>query len=131
MIKENQVAVSGRVNGVWNNDTKAFEIKTGVSKGGVKWQIFEIQVSKKDGDDWVNGKGLKVMLWGDATVCIKDMIGVLGRFIPDNYTNRDGALIKGHSIVADSKDVFVPESWGDSVSNIDNIVDSEKEDLPF
>lgn len=133
MIKENQVAISGRVSGVWNNDTKAFEVKKGVSKNGVRWQIFEISVSKKEGEDWVNGKGIKVMLWGGSALDLdlepKDKIGIVGRFVPDNYTNRDGVVIKGHSVVADVKDMFVPIRWDKEELSTSNPEDLE--DLPF
>jgi hypothetical protein len=111
MLKENQVAVAGRVNGVWNNQTKGFEIKTGVTQNGKKWQIFEISVSKRDGDTWVNGKGMKVMLWGDTAVVEKTMVGVMGRFQPDNYTNKEGVEIRGLMINAFDNDMFTPEQW--------------------
>jgi len=112
MLKENTVAVAGRVNGVWNNTTKGFEIKSGVTQNGKKWQIFEISVSKKKEDgSWENGKGMKVMLWGETQVTEKSMIGVQGRFQPDNYTNKDGVEIRGLMINAFDNDMFTPEQW--------------------
>jgi single-stranded DNA-binding protein len=116
MIKENQIAVSGRVSGVWNNQERRFEIKTGTSKGGEKYSIFEISVSKppKEGEPgakWVNGKGQKVILWGNITVEENSMIGVVGKLQPDNFTTADGKEIRGNQVVADEKDLFTPEKW--------------------
>jgi len=112
MLKENQVSVAGRVNGVWNNQTKAFEIKTGTTQNGKKFQIFEISVAKKNEDgSWENGKGMKVMLWGDTPVTEKTQVGIVGRLQPDNYTNKDGVEIRGFMINAFDNDMFVPAKW--------------------
>ena len=116
MLKENQVSVSGRVNGVWNNQTKTFEIKSGVTQNGKKYQIFEISVSKKDGENWINGKGMKVMLWGDVVVVEKTQIGLVGRFQPDNYTTKDGIEVRGLMINAFDNDMFVPDKWDAQVA---------------
>jgi len=136
MIKENQIAVSGRVGGVWNKETNSFEVRSGLSKNGIKYQIFNINVSKKIGETWSNGKGLKVMLWGDDIEVKKNnMIGILGRLQPDNWTNRDGVNIKGMSIVADVKDIFVPDIWEkkSDASSTSNAVPLSNDDfdLPF
>lgn len=113
MLKENQVSVSGRVNGVWNNTTKAFEIISGVSKAGNKYQIFEISVSQKNSETgaWTNGKGLKVMLTGDVVIEEKSMVGVVGRLQPDNFTTKDGKEVRGLMVQARSVDMYVPEKW--------------------
>ena len=111
MLKENQVAVTGRVNGVWNNKTKGFEIMSGVTGKGKKWQVFEISVSKKVEDSWINGKGMKVMLWGDVEIKEKTMVGIKGRFQPDNFTTKDGVEVRGLMITAWDNEMFVPEAW--------------------
>lgn len=111
MLKENQVAVSGRVNGVWNNNDRKFEVKKGVSASGNTYHIFEIGVSKKDGETWVNGKGVKVMLWGDVNIEEKAMVGLVGRFQPDNFTNKEGKEVRGVMVVAFADDMFTPEKW--------------------
>ena len=111
MLKENQISVAGRVNGVWNNQDKKFEIKSGVTQNGKKFQIFEISVAKKDGEAWVNGKGLKVMLWGDTVVTEKTQIGLVGRLQPDNFTTKDGIEVRGMMINAFDNDMFTPAQW--------------------
>ena len=116
MLKENQIAISGRVSGVWNNQEKKFEIKSGVTQNGKKFQIFEISVSKKEDENWINGKGMKIMLWGEAVVAEKSIIGLVGRLQPDNYTNKDGVEVRGNMILAFDNDMFTPEKWENSQS---------------
>ena len=113
MLKENQESVAGRVNGVWNNTTKSFEVMSGVSAAGNKYHIFEISVSQKDQETgaWVNGKGLKVVLTGDVTIEEKTMVGVVGRLQPDNFTTKDGKEIRGLMVQARVEDMYVPEKW--------------------
>ena len=112
MIKENTIAVAGKAQGFWNNETRSFDIKRGKAKNDKKYQIFEMQVSKKNEDDtWTNGKGMKVILWGDHKVEHGDMIGISGRLQPDNYTNKDGKEIWGNMIVAFEEGIFTPLKW--------------------
>lgn len=111
MLKENQIAISGRVGGIWNHQDKKFEIKSGSSQSGQKFQIFEISVAKKDGETWINGKGVKVVLWGDTDIKENSMIGVVGRLQPDNFTTKDGKEIRGNQVIADDKDLFTPKKW--------------------
>ena len=54
---------------------------------------------------------MKVMLWGDTAVVEKTMVGVMGRFQPDNYTNKEGVEIRGLMINAFDNDMFTPEQW--------------------
>ena len=112
MIKENTIAVAGKVQGFWNSDDRAFEIKRGKTKNDKKYQIFEMSVSRKNEDGtWTNGKGMKVMLWGNHKVDHGDMLGVQGRLQPDNYTNKDGKEVWGNMIVAFEEGIFTPDKW--------------------
>ena len=112
MIRENTVAVAGRVQGMWNNETRTFDIKRGKTRNDKRYQIFEMAVSKKNEDDtWTNGKGMKVMLWGDHKVEHGDMIGISGRLQPDNYTNKDGKEVWGNMVVAFEEGIFEPLKW--------------------
>ena len=113
MLKENTIAVAGRVSGLWNNETKQFEVKRGKTKNDKKYQIAEISVAMKDKEtgEWKNGKGLKFMLWGNHKVDHGDMLGVQGRLQPDNYTNKDGKEVWGNMIVAFEEGIFTPDKW--------------------
>ena len=136
MIKENTIAVAGRVSGIWNNNTKSFEIKSGVTKNGKKYQVFEISVAKKDGEKWVNGKGLKVMMWGETEITEKEMIGVVGRLQPDNFTTNAGVEVRGMMINAFDNEMFTPEAWSTTSQSANGKEVAGKkelvmEDVPF
>lgn len=112
-IKIGQTAITGRVSGLWNKENKSFEVKRGATQNGKKYQIFEISVSSKDKEsgEWTNGKGVKVMLWGETPVDHGQEIGIVGRFQPDNWTTQDGKEIYGHMINAFADDIFEPAKW--------------------
>jgi hypothetical protein len=105
-ITMGQSAITGRVNGIWAKESKSFEIKRGSSKSGNRWQTFEIAVSTKKDDVWVNGKGIKVMLIGDTKVENGQMIGLIGNFKADNYTNAEGKEVRGNMFL--SSQIFTP-----------------------
>lgn len=109
-LKQGQSAISGTVNGVWDNDTKKFVIKRGKTKNDKKYQTFTIATAKKDKDgNWINGKGIRVTLFGDTKVEEKMKIGVIGMFEP-NVGEKDGKAIKyDDSFVA--FEMFEPASW--------------------
>lgn len=110
MLKIGMSAITGTVKGVWSKEGSA--IKRGVSKNGNKFQIFELPVSSKDMDgNWTNGQSIKVMMTGDKKVEEKQAIGLVGRFQPDNYTNKEGKEIRGMVFVAKAEDLFTPDSW--------------------
>ena len=99
--------ITGRINGLWNKETKTFEIKRGKSANGNKWQSFEIAVSSKKDGEYVNGKGIKVMYIGDTKVEHKQSIGLIGSFKADNYTNKEGVEIRGNMFMAN--EIFEPK----------------------
>jgi len=112
MIKEYTLAVAGRVDGLWNKETKSFEVKRGMTANGKKYQIFEISVSAKDKEDnWTNGKGLKVMMWGETKIEAGTVVGIKGKLQPDNWTNSEGKEIRGLMVNAFADDMFTPEKW--------------------
>jgi hypothetical protein len=119
MLKENQISVAGRVGGLWNNETKKHEIRSGVTQNGKKYQIFEISVAKKVGENWTNGKGLKVMLWGDTTIEAGTQVGIVGRLQPDNFTTKDGIEVRGMMVNAFDGDMYVPAKWENSQTSTD------------
>jgi len=109
-VKSGQLAVAGYVGGVWDKESKSFEVKRGMGQSGKKYQIFEIKVSeKKEDGSYVNGKGLKVMLFGDKPINNGDSIGVSGKLVPDNWTNQEGKEIRGMMMMA--FETFEPASW--------------------
>lgn len=110
MLKIGLSAITGTVKGIYSKDGSY--IKRGVSKNGNKYQIFELPVSSKDMEgNWTNGQSIKVMLSGDKKVEEKQAIGLVGRFQPDNYTNKDGKEIRGMKFVANVEDLFTPDNW--------------------
>lgn len=112
MIKSGLSAITGRVNGVYNKETKKGEVKRGMSKSGNKYQVFEISVSNKNEDGtYTNGMGIPVMLLGDAKVEAGDIVGLLGRFVANNYTNKDGKEVRGLQLMAKCDDMFKPLEW--------------------
>lgn len=112
MIKNGMIAVAGRAKGLWNKETKSFEVKRGKSANGNKYQIFEIAVSSKDKDgNYTNGKGLKVMITGGTKIEHNQEVGILGFLKPDNYTNKEGKEIQGLMLTAKCEDMFTPLAW--------------------
>lgn len=99
--------ITGKVSGLWNKETKTFEVKRGKSASGNKWQSFEISVSSKKDDKWINGKGIKVMLIGDVKVEHGQHIGLIGSFKADNYNNKEGVEVRGNMFM--SNEVFEPK----------------------
>ena len=88
MLKSGQIALAGKVKGLWNKDTRSFEVKRGVSSTGNKYQIFEISVSSKNQDgSYTNGKGVKVMLSGETKVEHNSIVGVMGFLYRDWETD--------------------------------------------
>ena len=111
MLKSGQIALAGKVKGLWNKDTRSFEVKRGVSSTGNKYQIFEISVSSKNQDgSYTNGKGVKVMLSGETKVEHNSIVGVMGFLSPDNYT-KDDKEIQGFKVSAKCEDMFEPTEW--------------------
>jgi hypothetical protein len=112
MLKIGLSGLTGRVSGIWNKENKAFEVKRGMSKNDKKYQIFEISVSSKDQqDNWTNGKGIKVMMFGDTKVEHGDTVGLVGRFQPDNWENKEGKTVYGNIFMCNAEDMFEPEQW--------------------
>lgn len=99
--------ITGKINGLWNKETKTFEVKRGKSANGNKWQSFEIAVSSKKDGVWVNGKGIKVMYIGDTKVEHNSTIGLIGSFKSDNYTDKDGKEIRGNMFI--TSEIFTPK----------------------
>lgn len=118
-IKIGQVAVTGRVSGLYDKEESkkenkaVYTVKRGTTANGKRYQIFEISVAQKDRDsnEWKNGKGLKVMLWGEVPVENGQEIGILGKLQPDNWTTQDGKEIWGNMLNAFADDIFEPASW--------------------
>lgn len=132
-IKIGQTAITGRVSGLWNKENKSFEVKRGATQNGKKYQIFEISVSSKnkETDEWTNGKGVKVMLWGETPVEHGSEIGVVGRFQPDNWTNQEGKTIYGNMINAFADDLFEPAKWEPREGGEAPAKKEEEEQLPW
>ena len=119
MLKLGMSAIAGKVQGLWNKETKSFDVKRGITKSEKRYQVFTIQVSSKNQDDtWTNGKGIDVMMFGDTKVEHGDIVGLVGRFQPNNY-EKDGKVIYGNQFMCNAEDMFVPEKW-----------ESKKEDKP-
>lgn len=113
MVKIGQSVVTGYVGGIWNKDSKSFEVKRGATKNGKKYQIFEVKVSSKDKESgtYTNGKGIKVMLWGDTPIESGQEIGLVGKYQPDNWTNQEGKEFRGNVFNAFADDLFKPLAW--------------------
>lgn len=100
--------LTGRVSGLWNKETKTFDVKRGKSANGNKWQSFEISTSSKKEDKWINGKGIKVMYIGNTKVEHQQNIGLIGRFVADNYTDKEGKEIRGNMFMC--SEIFEPKA---------------------
>lgn len=118
-LRIGESAVSGRVSGLWNKETRTFEVKRGSTQNGKRFQIFEMSVSSKDkdSDTWKNGKGQKVFLFGDKAINHGDNIGIVGKLVPDNYTTQDGKEVYGNMLMSFSDDLFEPASWEKKETN--------------
>ncbi len=107
--------ITGTVQGMYDRALDKGVIKTGKDAKGTKWQIFELEVSKKDRKTgkWINGKNMKVTLFGDAPdVEIGQPIGLGNCFLePENFTNANGIEIRGVGIVAYADKLFEPLAW--------------------
>lgn len=111
-IKQGMSAITGRAQGMYNKETRKGEIKRGVSKSGNRYQVFEISVSSKNEDGtYTNGQPIPVMLLGDVKVEVGDIVGVLGRIVANNYTNKDGKEVRGLQLMAKCDDMFKPLEW--------------------
>lgn len=127
-VRNNEIAVAGRASGLWNKESRAFEVKRGMTKNGKKYQIFEMSVSKKDQEgNWTNGKGLKVMLWGDTKVDHNQSIGILGKLEPDNYENKEGKTVYGLQITA--FETFEPDAW--ESGNSQSKAEAKDDEMPW
>lgn len=131
-IKSGQVAIAGYTSGVWNKESKGFEVKRGATKNGKKYQIFEIKVSSKDKEsgEYTNGKGIKVMLWGETKVDANQEIGVMGRLQPDNWTNSEGKEIRGVMLNAFADDLFEPSAW-EPKGDTEGKQEAQEEEVPW
>jgi hypothetical protein len=110
----NKIAVAGRVSKIWDNESNAFIIKSGETEKGLKWHSFDISVYRYDNNSktFENGKGLRVVLYGDIEIKDKDILGVWGKLQPSNWTNpKDGKITRGHKIVAFSEHLFTPDEY--------------------
>jgi len=126
-VRLGEVAISGNVQGLWNKDTKSFDVKRGQTKNEKRYQIFQIKVSDKDQDgNWTNGKGLDVMLWGNTKVEHGDAIAIKGRLKPNNYTNKEGKEIYGLQFVAFDTDMFEANGYEKK-----EVKDEVEEDNPW
>lgn len=130
-LRIGEVALTGKVSGMWNKEARSFDVKRGATANGKKYQIFEISVSSKDKDsgEWKNGKGVKVMLWGEVKVEHGQEIGIKGRFTPDNYTNKDNKEVYGNMLVAFADDLFEPAKW-DAKPTEDKPKEKQEDDTP-
>ena len=113
-LRAGESGITGYVAGVYNKESNGFSIKRGKTKNGKKYQVFAIKVSSKDKDsgEWTNGKNIEVMLFGDTKVEEKQLIGLVGRFVPNNYENKDGKTVYGSQFLAFEDGIFTPDSWG-------------------
>lgn len=130
-VKIGQSVVTGYVGGIWNKESKSFEVKRGTTKNGKKYQVFEVKVSSKDKEsgEYTNGKGIKVMLWGDTPIEDKQIIGIIGKYEPDNYTSKEGKEIRGNILNAWSDGLFTPDSWDKKESPTQE--DNSDDELPW
>jgi phosphotransferase system IIB component len=114
LLKIRECHITGRIKGIFDKDTKEFNVIIGTDKNGNKYQKFKLEIAKpnkKDGG-WINGKDIDVTLFGDyPDLNDGESIG-LGNcsFEPRNYT-RDGREIKGNGLIASAEHVFQPEEW--------------------
>ena len=51
------------------------------------------------------------MLFGDQKVDDGQAIGLVGRFQPNNWTNKEGKEVRGNQFLAFADDIFEPASW--------------------
>jgi len=107
--------ITGTVTGQYDRKQDKGVIRVGKDSHGLKHQIFEIEVSKKNRETgkWTNGKNMKVTLFGPGEdVEIGDQIGLGQCYLePDNYTDPRGREIRGVGIVAYTDNLFNPKSW--------------------
>ena len=99
--------ITGKISGRYNSETKKWEIKFGDSANGNRWQSFEIAVSSKKDDKWINGKGVKVMYIGNTRVHHDEYVGLIGKFKPDNYIDKDGKEVRGNMFI--TSEIFKPK----------------------
>lgn len=112
-IKAGQSAVTGYVGGVWDKDSKSFKIKRGKTKTDKKYQVFSVKVSSKDKDSgkYTNGKDIEVMMFGDTKIEDGTLVGLIGKFVPNNYETKEGKEVRGNQFMAFDTDMFTPDSW--------------------
>lgn len=129
-LKIGQIAITGTAQGMWNKETRSFDVKRGMSKNDKKYQIFELKVSSKDQEgNWTNGKGLKIMLWGNTKVEHGDTIGLVGRIQPDNWINKEGKEVYGNMFVAYDEDMFTPAQWEKKESSKPEVKEESASDV--
>ena len=109
MLKIGMSAITGIVDGI-KNDKGIYEVKRGSKSNGERYQIFNIKVSNREIDGtWTKGKPIKVILSGNDRVEVNEKIGIIGRFKPSNYVNKEGTLVIGNEFSGES--LFTPDSW--------------------
>ena len=133
-IKAGQSAVSGYVGGVWDKDSKSFKIKRGKTKTDKKYQVFSVKVSSKDKDSgkYTNGKDIEVMMFGETKIEERTLVGLVGRFVPNNDNTKEGKEIRGNQFRASDTDMFTPDSWEKKESTpAKKPIPIEDEELPW
>ena len=89
-LQKNKMAIAGRV----------FGVERKMSKGGKKYQVGSIGVSKKNQDDtWENGF-LRFTLFGETPIEDKQDYTLIGSLQPMKYTKNDGTGVDSFEMVA-------------------------------
>ena len=89
-LQKNKMAIAGRV----------FGVERKMSKGGKKYQVGSIGVSKKNQDDtWENGF-LRFTLFGETPIEDKQDYTLVGSLQPMKYTKNDGTAVDSFEMVA-------------------------------
>lgn len=94
--------IVGYVGGVWNNNEKKFEVKSGSTKAGKAFASAQIKVSSKGSDGtWTNGGGISFTVYGEDAAKIVDgaHVALTGYFKPNNYTSKDSKEVRGNEFV--------------------------------
>ena len=89
-LKKGGMAIAGRV----------FGVERKMSKGGKKYQVGSIGVSKKGQDgEWENGF-LRFTLFGETPIENKEDYTLVGQLQPMKYTKNDGTAVDSFEMVA-------------------------------
>jgi hypothetical protein len=107
--------ITGTIQGVYDKKLKKSVIKSGIDKKGQHWQVFELEVSRKDRKtgEWTRGKNLKVTLFGETSpLNIGETIGLGNCFFePNNYVDKNGFEHRDIGVVALASKLFTPKEW--------------------